>query len=102
MPDGRRLWKLVEFEERFEAWVAREAPSEDLSYVVAEWMFSRVEDPYEGAQREPGFPNLWSARIRGTADGTRAGFTMVLCSYRIHESRHEVECDTFAILNYPL
>ncbi|MBE1492371.1 hypothetical protein [Plantactinospora soyae] len=61
-----------------------------------------MEDPYEGAQREPGFPDLWSVRIRGTAVGQRASFTMVLCSFWINEAEHRVACDNFATLGYPL
>jgi hypothetical protein len=93
---------LADFEERFEAWADRDNPSADLRFVVAEWILTRMEDPYEGAQREPGFPDLWSVRIRGTAVGERTAFTMVLCSFWINETEHRVACDNFATLGYPV
>lgn len=102
MPDGRGSWQLVEFEERLDGWIGRDSPSQDLINVVTAWILSRMEDPYEGARREPDFENLWSVRLRGTADGTRSKFTMVLCSYRIIEAKHLVEADNFATLSYPV
>ncbi|MFK3980941.1 hypothetical protein ACI2K4_11250 [Micromonospora sp. NPDC050397] len=102
MPDGHGLWKLAGFEEAFEQWLIRESPSADVSLAVAEWMLSRAEDPYEGARREPGFPDLWTARIRGTAEGRRTKFNMVLCTFRVLEPEHVVSCDNFATLGYPV
>ncbi|MFY1689410.1 hypothetical protein [Plantactinospora sp. WMMB782] len=102
MPDGRGLWQLVDFEARFDAWADRDNPSTELRIVVAEWILTRMEDPYEGARREPGFPDLWSVRIRGTAVGRPGAFTMVLCSFWIKETEHGVVCDNFATLGYPV
>ena len=102
MPDGRGLWQLTDFEERLDGWISRESPSQDLINIVTAWVLSRMEDPYEGARREPDFENLWSVRLRGTADGTGSKFTMVLCSYRINEVKHVVEADNFATLSYPV
>ena len=102
MPDGRGLWTLLEFNERFDAWAARENPSPDLRFVVYQWIFSRMEDPYEGAKREPGFPNLWSVQVRGSATGRPGDIKVVLCSFWIHEADHKVECDNFSIVSYPV
>ncbi|GAA3727084.1 hypothetical protein GCM10022225_05410 [Plantactinospora mayteni] len=102
MPDERGPWKLLEFEQRLDGWIERESPSQDLVLVVVNWILSRADDPYEGARREPGFANLWSVRIRNTAEGPRTGFTVVLCSYFINEEKHQVEADNFATLSYPV
>lgn len=102
MPDGRGLWDLREFDERFDAWAARDSPSPDLRLVVYQWIFSRREDPYEGAKREPGFPNLWSVQVKGSAMGRPSDLKVVLCSYWIYEADRLVECDNFSILSYPM
>lgn len=102
MGDGGGLWRLTEFDQRFEAWLARDNPTPDLSAAVAAWMLTRMEDPYEGAKREPGFPNLWSAQVAGSATGRPGDITVVLCSFWINESDHTVECDNFSILSYPV
>lgn|GEM_PF-1960202 len=102
MPDGRGLWTLIGFNERFDAWVAREDPSADLRFVVYQWIFSRMEDPYEGARREPGKPNLWWVQVRGATTGRPGDIKVVLCSFWIYEVERMVECDTFSIVSYPL
>lgn len=102
MPDGRGLWRLKDFEERFDAWVALDDPSPDLRFVVAEWMLTRMEDPYESARREPEFPNLWSVRVRGSAVGRPGDIKVVLCSFWINEAEHSVVCDNFSVLSYPV
>lgn len=61
-----------------------------------------MEDPYEGAKREPGFPNLWSVQVRGAAMGRPSHIKVVLCSYWVHETEHVVECDNFSIVSYPV
>lgn len=58
---------------------------------------SRGDDPYQGARREPGFPNLWYVKVPGSYQGG----SVVLCSYFIVESTHEVHCKGFGTLSWP-
>jgi hypothetical protein len=62
-------WTLHRFIERFDDWTAREGPSVDLRYVVLNWIFSRSENPFAGARRQPGFENLWFAVIPDSQNG---------------------------------
>ncbi len=94
-------WKLIRFGESLDAWIERDKPSEDLSYVVTEWVFTRDADPYQGAHRVEGIPNLWQMVVPGSAHGTGTG-QVVFCSYWIEESQHMVRCDNIATLNWPV
>ena len=94
MADGSTLWILENFDERFEAWCELETPSDDVRYAVANWLISRLEDPYEGVHRESGFEDLWWGSIPGTLENG----LQVCCSYWIYESRHTVRCDSFGSL----
>jgi hypothetical protein len=98
VPEIRRDWKLVAFSERFEDWVTREAPSQDLLIHVGSWIFGRADDPYEGAKRAAGFENLWFIPIPGAYD--KAG-AIVTCSYWIEETNNIVRCNSIAALNPP-
>ncbi len=99
MPDRSPAWALANFAERFDAWADQQKPSDDLRVTVAEWILTRFDDPYLRARREPGFDNLWFARVPGSQhdDGN-----VVVCSYWIHESTRTVSCDSFATLGLPL
>lgn len=60
---------------------------------------TRLEDPYAGMQRQPGFPNLRFGRIPGTyqpGDGT-----VVVCSLWIEEASRTVRCDRIGTLAIP-
>ena len=73
-------WQLAGFEDLLQRWVEDEAPAVDLRVVVADWIFSRYDDPFSGVSREPGFDNLWV----GPVPGTRRGGTVVVCSYFVY------------------
>lgn len=99
MPSGVRPWVLDKFLERFDAWVEREAPTDDLRVIVMDWILTRDDDPYQGVRREEGIPNLWFGRIPNSHDGSGH---VVVCSYWIKESSRTVCCDNFGTLSLPL
>src|SRR5205085_2481482 len=65
VPDERRTWKLVSFAQRFEEWVERESPGQDLNIHVGLSIFTRADDPYRGARRAEDFENLWFIPLPG-------------------------------------
>lgn len=91
-------WELEGFLDGLDAWIAQETTDGTLRIVVTEWVLGRVNDPYQGVQREPGFPNLWFGVVPGSwRDGE-----VVVCSYFIFEEQHIVRCDSFATLALPI
>src|SRR3954453_2424719 len=91
-------WELAGFLDRLDAWAALENPSDELRRLVTQWIFSRYVDPYQGVQREPGFPNLWHGRVpRAVHPPDR----VVVCSYFIYETTRVVACNSFASLTFP-
>jgi hypothetical protein len=96
--DHRPHWTFVNFENCFERWVALDAPDDDLRLRVATWAFDRQNDPYLGARREPGFPNLWFVPIPGAF--TAAG-RQVTCSYWIEAASWILRCDAITELSPP-
>lgn len=99
MADASPSWRLEGFLERFDLWAEQEQPSEDLRYIVTEWILTRAIDPYQGARREQGFDNLWFGRIPNSHDGDGH---VVVCSYLVYESTRTVSCDLFASLSPPV
>lgn len=96
--DSRGTWKLEGFIERLDEWIERESPGDDLRLAVTSWVLSRLDDPYEGVRREPGFPNLWFGVVPRTGhDDNRT----VVCSYWIQETLRRVRCDSIAGLRWP-
>lgn len=93
------LWTIEHFVDRLDAWVALEQPTDGLRQLVTTWIFSRVEDPYEGVRREPGFDNLWYGAVPGSAHGAEQ---IVGRSYWIDERRRLVQTDSFASLSRPI
>lgn len=91
-------WRLVDFTERLDLWISQEPTNVDLRFVVTEWVLSRADDPYQGVNREPGFPNLWYGVIPRTGHGTGQ---VVACSYWIKEQDHVVQCNLISTLNWP-
>ena len=91
-------WSLEGFEEHLDIWISREDPDADLRLVVAEWILTRFDDPYQGVRREPPFDNLWF----GLVPGSRRGDLVVTCAYWILEREHTVRCDSFATLRLPI
>ncbi|MFG1659140.1 hypothetical protein ACGFIY_21665 [Micromonospora chersina] len=98
MSDGQPAWTLHDFEMHLDVWIQSEEPSQDLVCVVAAWMVGRVDDPYQGVQRENSMPNLWFGPIPGTDQFE----TVVTCSYFIEESTRSVKCVAVATLNRPV
>jgi hypothetical protein len=92
-------WKLVGFEERFDAWADLDNPSQDLRVVVMEWVIGRHDDPYQGVRREAGFPNLWFGKIPHSEDGKGHA---VAGPYWIEESTRTVRCESFSALREPI
>lgn len=93
MPEPR--WKLRDFEFYLDLWISQESPDQDVLNQVLVWMQSRMDDPFEGVQREENFPNMWWAWIPRTSyQGTA-----VLCSYFVFAETREVHCKSLATLN---
>lgn len=92
-------WQLADFLEKLDLWIRLEAPPQEVRERVTAWIFTRMDDPYQGVRREPGFPNLWFGPIPGSEYGA-AG--VVCCSYWIFEKGRRVQCDSFATLNRPV
>lgn len=99
MPDTPEPWRLVNFLDRLDLWIGLEAPPKEIRRLVTSWIFTRTDDPYQGARREPGFPNLWFCPIPRSEHKER---NAVCCSYWIDEHNHVVRCDSFATLSRPV
>lgn len=91
-------WRLDGFGERLDKWKAQESAPDDLVKIVIRWTLTRLDDPYSGVRREPGFPNLWFGPIPGTIRGDK----VVTCSYWIVEREHVVSCNSYASLSLPV
>jgi hypothetical protein len=91
-------WKLESFEERLDLWAELEKPPIDLRLVVAEWVITRMDDPYQGVRRESGFPNLWFGCVPNSGHEGR----VVVCSYWVAEREKLVRCDQIASLSSPV
>lgn len=98
MPDSTAQWELQGFQRHADIWISTEDPDQDLKNEVLEWLLSRMDDPYQGVKREPGFDNLWY----GPVPGTHRGYTVVVCAYFILEAGHAVKCNSIATLNMPI
>lgn len=99
VPRNSPAWNLAGFLESLDGWADREQPPQELVLIVMHWVLSRYDDPYQGVQREPGFPNLWFGPVPETHHGPGR---VVVCSYWIEETTRTVRCDSFATLNTPL
>lgn len=88
---------LSDFNEWVDRWIQLDSPDVELRLAVRAWLLSRLEDPYLGMKREPGFDNLWSCAI----PGTRRDWTAVACSYFIFESTGTVRCNSLVTLSWP-
>ena len=95
---AERGWRQLGFEQRLEEWLELEAPDQDLRTAVLTWVLSRLDDPYAGMRREPGFDNLWFGVIPGTL---REPATVVACSLWIEEGSRTIRCDRIASLSWP-
>lgn len=99
MADSGAPWTPEDFETCIQTWDELEHPPDDLRLWVVEWIFTRLDDPYQGVKREPGFANLWWGVVPGTLhdDGM-----VVVCSYWIVEETHVVRCESVASLSFPV
>jgi hypothetical protein len=99
VPDADR-YELVDLRKALNVWELNEPVSAALKEVreeVVNWALDRHTDPYQGAARVAGFPNLWRSRIPGTwHDGQ-----MVFCLFYIFEIPREVKFDGFSTLSLP-
>jgi hypothetical protein len=96
--DGAAQWVLRDFLDQLDAWIDTDKPPQDLINHVTAWIMSRADDPYRGVRREPSFPNLWYVTVPGSyVDGA-----VVLCSYFIVETLHEVHCKGFGTVGWPV
>lgn len=91
------MWQLRDFEYHADIWINTENPDQILINEVFEWILSRMEDPYQGVRREPGFDNLWY----GPVPQANRQDTTVVASYWIVEGEHVVRCNSIATLNRP-
>ena len=98
MVSGILPWQLVNFEDSLDHWILLESPDDDLRLVVTAWVLTRMDDPYQGVHREPGFANLW---FGGIPDSVQAG-RIVVCSYFIVDKQRLLNCNGFATLRLPL
>ena len=99
MTDAASPWVPEGFDECLQRWDELEKPPDDLRSWVVEWSFTRLDDPYQGVRREPGFANLWWGVVPGTL---HEGDKVVVCSYWVVESIHVVRCESLATLSFPL
>lgn len=99
MPSPSPTWHLVGFVERLDSWCELEAISDELRRLVTTWIFSRMEDPYQGAKRDSGFDSLWWVQV---PNSLHLEDRVVICSYWISEREHKVTCDNFGSLSTPI
>ena len=92
-------WRLDGFDERYQEWLDQEHPDHSLGTLVLNWLFTRMEDPYEGVTRESGFPNLWWGGVPFSGHGDDQ---VVVVVYWVNESTHSLRCDRIASLTWPL
>ncbi len=92
------LWRLDSFLERFDAWCHTEQVTVDERVLVTLWVMTRMENPFVGVRREPGFADLWFGPIPSTAGNDR----VIVCSYWVDPKARTVRCNSFARLSLPL
>lgn len=92
------FWQLENFGPRLDAWIDSQQPEDALINTVTRWVFSRYDDPYQGAEREPEFPNYWLVRVPGTLHDD----SIVCCFFWVYEIERRIRCDNFATLSLPL
>jgi hypothetical protein len=96
-------WNLTDFETHIELWQQICDPPVEDRLAVANWLLSRLEDPYEGMRHEgvdadgAGHPNLWS----GVVPGTYRDGAAVLVSVMIFERVGTVRCNSIMTQGWP-
>lgn len=88
-------WKLVRFGENFKTWLAMDSPTLERQRRVRDWSYLLLADPYGVGVREPGFPNMWHARIPNSRgpDGRS-----VTCTYWTFDRTRIIRCDMIVSL----
>lgn len=93
-------YKLDGLRRALEIWELNEPASAALKGIraaVVDWALDRYTDPYQGAARVAGFPNLWRSRIPATWHDDQ----MVFCQFWIEETTRMVRFDLFSTLSLP-
>ncbi|MEV4525369.1 hypothetical protein [Streptosporangium sp. NPDC049304] len=88
MRDALDIWELNE---------PASAARKEVLRAVVDWALDRHTDPYQGAARVEGFPNLWRSRIPDTWHEEQ----MVFCQFWIEETTRTVRFDMFSTLSLP-
>ncbi|MDF5759201.1 hypothetical protein [Spongiactinospora sp. TRM90649] len=100
MPDADG-YRFTNLREALGIWEYNEPASAAIKEVrerVVNWALDRHTDPYQGAKRVDGLPNVWFSRIPGTQhDGQ-----MVCCQFWIMETTRTVRFDMFSTLSLPI
>lgn len=91
-------WQLRGFEGAVLRWFEVDNPSANLSLLVTDWWFTRLEDPFAGAKRDGVRDSGWYAQVPGSVVGGYA----VLCSWVVLVSDRTVTCDSIATLSLPI
>lgn len=94
-----RPWQILGTEDCLNRWQDREKPSTDLSFLVAEWLVSKMDDPYQGMRRIPEFPNMWFGKV---SRSDHRPDSVVVCTYEIDEAAHTVHLRSIATLSKPI
>ncbi|GAA4179194.1 hypothetical protein GCM10022252_00340 [Streptosporangium oxazolinicum] len=100
MPDSAP-YKLVNLRNALDIWELNEpvsAARKEVLTAVVDWALDRHTDPYQGAARVEGFPNLWRSRVPDTWHEGQ----MVFCQFWIEETTHTVRFDMFSTLSLPV
>jgi hypothetical protein len=92
-------WQILGTEDCLTRWQDLEKPSTDLCFLVAEWLLSKMDDPYQGMRRVPNFPTLWFGKVARSDHGADS---VVVCSYEIDEDTHTVYVRSIATLSKPI
>jgi hypothetical protein len=98
---NKPVWKLVEFDERLDSWLAGDGHAADYEtrVRVLEWIQSRMDDPYYGVDRDGRIDNLWYGRVPRTQ---RDDGQVVVGTYFIFEAKKIVKGNSFAFLSPPI
>lgn len=95
-----RSWTLQNTEDALDRWIALDDPPQDLRIHVLTWMLSRVDNPYRGLRRTPGFTNVWFGPVPETLDETAS--TVLTVTLLIDEPTRVVRFDGIVMLSWPL
>ncbi|MGH3938179.1 MAG: hypothetical protein ACRDTG_06025 [Pseudonocardiaceae bacterium] len=92
-------WRIEQVDICLDRWHHIDNPDPDLQVLVADWLMTRMADPYEGATPDADQPDLWFAAVPDSGDGYG---NVVTCSYRVNKVNHTVTCDIIVKLAWPV